>query len=339
MKNRNILIGLLSLLFLLTGNAGAQIGLKKVAQSTMDFLLVSTSPRASGMGEAYFSTGTGSEAMFYNPAALAEIEKSVDVTANITNWIADIKYIGGGVAWNLGNYGVVGANIVTVDYGTIYGTSLISSSEQILYPMGYKDNGELGNIGALAVGLSYAKAINSQFMIGGTIKIASQSLGENQFSTGETKSNDATKLVFDAGVKYYTGYRSFRFGMAIRNFASNIKREQIEEQLPLTFTMGIALDMFTMVLGEAMKDNSLTFAVDYLHQNSYSERVNLGLEYTFMNLLSLRGGYQTNRDIASWSMGAGLSYVILDKQISVDYSYSKFDLFDAVNRIGIGIQF
>jgi hypothetical protein len=339
MKAKNIITEVFVLFLIFSIVADAQIGLKKVAQSTMNFLLVSTSPRASGMGEAYYSTGTGAEAMFYNPAALAEVDKSVDVSANITNWIADIKYISGSVAWNLGNYGVVGANIVTVDYGTIYGTSLISSSEQAAYPLGYKDNGELGNIGAMAVGVSYAKAINSQFLIGGTVKIASQSLGENQFSTGENKKNDAAKLVFDAGVKYYTGYRSFRFGMAIRNFASNIKREQIEEQLPLTFTMGIAMDMFTMVTGEKVKDNTLTLAVDYLHQNSYSERVNLGLEYIFMNLISLRGGYQTNRDLSSWSLGAGISHIIFDKQIRLDYSYSKFDLFDPVNRIGVGVQF
>jgi len=339
MIRNKIIIPLAFLIIVFTSNVFAQVGLKKVAQSTMNFLLVSTSPRACSMGDAYFSVGTGAEAMFYNPSALAEMNNSFDLLANVTNWIADIKYISAGIAYNLGNYGVVGANVLTVDYGTIYSTSLISASEQSLYPLGYKDNGEMKNIGAMAIGISYAKSINSQFMIGGTIKIASQSLGENYFSTGETRKNDATKLVFDAGVKYYTGYRSFRFGMAIRNFASNIQREEIEEQLPLTFTMGVAMDLFNIVTGEPLKDNALLLAIDYLHQNSYSERLNLGIEYTFMNLLSIRGGYQTNRDLASWSLGIGLSHSIFDKQVRVDYSYSKFKLFDDVNRIGIGIQF
>jgi hypothetical protein len=339
MKIKIYLIALLIILLSLAQVLFSQVGIKKVAQSTMNFLLVSTSPKASAMGEAYYSVGIGSEAMFYNPAAIAEIGKEFDVTMNITNWIADIRYIGGGVAWNLGNYGAVGANIISVDYGTIYGTSLINPGEQNLYPLGYIDNGVLSNISAMAVGLSYAKAINSQFLIGGNIKIATQNLGENITNGNEIKKNNAAKLVFDAGVKYYTGYRSFRFGMAIRNFSSNIKREEIEEQLPLTFTMGVAIDLLNAITGDPIKDNSFTLAVDFLHQNSYSERVNIGAEYQFMGMISLRAGYQTNRDLASWSLGIGVSQNIFDKFIRIDYSYSKFDLFNGVNRFGIGVQF
>jgi hypothetical protein len=339
MKRKLLLFLFLNMFIVGSVQIFAQIGLKKVAQSTMNFLLISTSPRACALGDAYYSTGVASEAMFYNPAAMAEITKDFDVTMNVTNWIADIRYLSGGVAWNLGNYGSVGLNIVSVDYGTINGTSLINLSEQSLYPLGYKDNGTLNNVGALAVGVSYAKAINSQFYIGGNIKIASQSLGENQFTNGESKQNDATKLVFDAGVKYYTGFRSFRFGMAIRNFASNIKREEVDEQLPLTFTMGAAIDLLNAISGDPVKDNCLTFGIDFLHQNNYSERINLGIEYKFMDIISLRGGYQTNRDLASWSLGIGINQTIFDKEIRLDYSYSKMDLFDGVNRIGLGLQF
>jgi hypothetical protein len=336
MKNK-IFISLFILIFGF-GGLHAQVGIKKVAQSTMNFLLVSTSPKSSALGDAYSALGSGAEAMFYNPAAMAENKAEFDFTMNVTNWIADIKYISGGICYNMGDFGTVGLNILTVDYGTIYSTSLISSAEQASYPLGYKDNGTMENIGALAIGLSYARAINQQFLIGGNIKLANQNLGENYFSNGINKENNATKLAFDAGVKYYTGYRSFRFGMAIRNFASNIKREEIEEQLPLSFSMGAAADLFQIVTGEPVKDNELNFSIDFLHQNSYSERINLGMEYTFMNMISLRGGYQSNRDLASWSLGAGLMYKLFDKLIRVDYSYSEFEYFDGVNRIGLSFQ-
>ena len=128
-----------------------------------------------------------------------------------------------------------------------------------------------------------------------------RNLGQNTFVDGRVRDNNATKLVFDAGVKYYTGIKSFRFGMAIRNFSSNLKREEIYEQLPLLFTMGIAFDMFDFILPNNSPANSLTLAVDFQHPNNYSERVSFGMEYTLLGHFSLRGGYLTNHDIASWS--------------------------------------
>jgi len=53
----------------------------------------------------------------------------------------------------------------------------------------------------------------------------------------------------------------------------------------------------------------------------------------------LRGGYQTNREIASWSLGVGVSPTIVGQRIRVDYSYSRFDFFGGVNRFGIGVAF
>ncbi|MDP3683944.1 MAG: PorV/PorQ family protein, partial [Ignavibacteria bacterium] len=194
---------ILSFLLFTTINL-AQINLNKVAQSTMNFLLVGTSPRASAIGEAYTVLGNNSECMFYNPAGLTDIQKEFDVSLNMTTWIADINYLSGSAAWNLGNYGVVGINLLTVDYGTINGTSLILDGDQSIYPLGYRDDGELGNVGAYAFGVAYAKAISTQFSIGGNVKLAAQNLGENLDVVGSSKQNNATKLVFDAGVKYKT---------------------------------------------------------------------------------------------------------------------------------------
>ncbi|UCE06337.1 MAG: PorV/PorQ family protein, partial [bacterium] len=208
-----------------------------------------------------------------------------------------------------------------------------------LYPRGYIDNGNVSNVGAYSAGLSYGLAVSTQFFIGGNVRLAGQNLGQNVVTNGNLKDNNATKLVFDAGVKYYTGFKSFRFGMAIRNFSSNIKREEISEQLPLLFTMGMAIDLFDLVTPKHSEDNSLTLAIDFLHPNNYSERVNFGLEYKLYRKIAMRGGYQTNQDIASWSVGVGLNSTIGNYDIEFDYSYSNFDIFDGVNRFSMGIAF
>ncbi|HKJ82033.1 MAG TPA: PorV/PorQ family protein, partial [Ignavibacteriaceae bacterium] len=225
----------------------AQVGINKVAQSTMNFLLVSVSPKASAMGDAYYAVGTGAESIFYNPAAMVETKNTFNIVLDYTQWIADIKYLAGAVSWNLGNYGAVGISMMTVNYGTIYGTSLVPPSLNSQYPLGYIDNGDVPNVGAYAVGISYAKAISNQFMVGGNIKIAGQNLGENRFSNGTFVKNDASKLVFDVGIKYYTGFKNFRFGMTLRNFATDVKRELISEQLPLTFNLGAAIDLMDFI--------------------------------------------------------------------------------------------
>jgi hypothetical protein len=318
----------------------SQVNLNQIGQSTMDFLLVGTSPKACALGEAFTAAGVGSESMFYNPAGLTEMQKDFDVNINYTQWIADINYLSGGIAWNLGNNGVVGLNLLTVNYGTIYGTSLLPTGDNNPDDInrGYIDNGNLSNVNAYAVGLSYARAISTAFSIGGTVKFVGQNLGSSLLASG-MKENNATKLVFDAGVMYRTTFKSFRFGMDIRNFSTTIKRELVEEQLPLLFSLGAAMNLFELVNEEYAKTNFLNFSVDFLHPNNYSERVNLGLEYIIFNMVSLRYGYQTNHDLATWSAGAGFNTSLSDYDVEVNYSFSKMDIFSNVNRLSLKFSF
>jgi hypothetical protein len=316
----------------------AQVGLKKVAQSTMNFLLVSVSPHASALGEAYCALGTGAESIFFNPAGISEVSSRFELQMYNTGWIADINYLGGSFVWNLKNYGALGLSLISVDYGTIHGTGLLSASERDLYPLGYKDLGPVKNVGAYSCGITYGRSISTQFLIGGDMKLVGQNLGQSQLADG-LKNNNAVKLAFDAGVKYRTGFRSFRFGMSIRNFSSNIKREEVYEQLPLQFTMGIAVDLFQVFTPDKKGNNALTLAIDFLHPNNYSERVNLGIEYKLFDKIALRGGYQTNQDVASWSAGLGVNAPIGRHLVIFDYSYSSFEIFDNVSRLAIGFAF
>jgi hypothetical protein len=336
MKTIKIIITAAVLLFCVN-NIYAQVGINKLAQSTMNFQLVSVSPKASAMGEAYFAVGNNSDAIFYNPAGIAGSKTPFDVTFNYTQWIADIKYLAGAVTYNLEDLGTVGISLLSVDYGNIIGTRLAHPSQLSSYPDGYIETGLISNVGAYSFGVSYARQISTQFSIGGNIRYAGQNLGSNSFYDGSSRENNAAKLVFDAGVLYNTDYKDFRFGMAIRNFASNLKREAIDEQLPLTFTLGAAIDLLQFVSDS--KEDALTFAVDFLHSNSYSERMNIGAEYRFLGMVALRAGYQTNRDIASWSMGAGFNTSLSGYNVEVNYSFSKMDIFDNVNRLAVNFAF
>jgi hypothetical protein len=315
----------------LAGPAAAQVDLKKLGQSTMNFQLVSVCARASALGEAVYATSSGAEAIFFNPAGIVDAERTVDAGLYYAQWIADIRYFAGGAAWDLGEYGSVGVSAMGVDYGTLHATRLVSDASSVVY----EEAGEMGNVGAWSFGVSYARAINTQFSIGGTMRYTGQSLGQSLLAGGLTD-NDAATLVFDMGVKYNTGFRGFRFGMAIRNFSAQVRREEIDEQLPLTFTLGVAADLMEAISPGEERESGLTLGADYLHTNNYTERMNFGLEYTFLRAVALRGGFQTNRDVASWSAGVGIFTTLEGRDVRVDYSWSQMDFFGGISRFSLG---
>ena len=325
---------ILLLVFGISDVASAQVHLKKLGQSTMNFLKVSVAPRAASMGDAYTSVGGGAESMFYNPAGLADIEDSYGVFVANTQWIADISYTAGGIAKGFGNYGTVGLNVLAVDYGEITGAQLLSEAD----PQGYRETGEL-NVGAFAIGATYARRISSQFSMGGQIQYVMQSLGESDLG-GEVKDNEAANIVGHFGMKFFPGFRSFRFAMSIRNFSSKATYEEVDAQLPLVFQVGVGMDVLDLFMGESARGSSFLVTSEFVHPNNYTERINLGGEYRLINgLVALRGGYQFNRDLHGISGGFGLNPEISGMNIAIDYSYSDMDVFDGVNRFSLGLSF
>ena len=339
MKRYFIIFAILSVGFYLTNPVQAQVGLNKLGQSTMNFLQVSVSPKGSSLGDAYTTIGTGAEAIFYNPAGLAQMKTKFEAIFTTTQWLTDIQYLAGAIAWNMGNVGTVAFSFLGVDYGDIYATKLISYEESSTHQLGYIDNGLMKNVGAYAFGLTYSKSISHKFLMGGSVRFIGQNLGESLTKAGPKK-NKAQKLVFDFGLKYYTGFKSFCFGMSIRNFGTAVKYEEITAQLPLVFALGAAIDLMDFVDPDHSEGNTLVLASDFSHPNNYTERVNVGLEYNFMNLFSLRGGYQSNLDFGGFSAGFGLSSPPFSgTKVEFNYSFSKFKTFDNVNRFSFLLSF
>ena len=339
MKRLINLITLISVGILITSPLHAQIEIKKLGQSTMNFLQVSLSPRGAALADAYTAVGTGADAIFYNPAGLAEFDGEFDAVFNMTQWIADITYASGAFAWNMDVYGTVGLSYLVVDYGDIYATTLLSEDAAANDPQGYIDNGMMDNVGAYALGISYSRFISSQFLMGGSVRYVGQQLGESILAAGP-KTNEENKLAFDVGLKYYLGFNKARFGVSIRNFATSVKYEEITAQLPLVFVLGVAMDLMDFASEEMSENHSLTLATDFSHPNNYTERVSVGLEYKFRNFISLRGGYQSNLDFGGLSAGFGLSTSsIVGENVEVNYSFSQFDTFDNVNRFSITLTF
>jgi len=323
MKNSSSLILVLFVIF--STNLFAQ---EKLAQTGFQFLSVSQDAKATAMGGAFTTVENVSAALFYNPAGIAAVEDKFSIAANCFNWIADIRHASLSATYTPsgGEWGVFGLSVQSIDYGTLDGT-MVWQNEQ-----GYVETGDF-NPQAIAVGVAYARALTDRFMVGGQIKYVGQNLGTSVVPGGTTKSNVASGFAFDFGTIYRTGFKSLKFGMFVRNFSQELKYEEEGFQLPLTFKMGISMDMMEFISdSEAQK---LLVVLDAAHLRSHSEYINLGLEYKFQDMLALRLGYITGQDEQAVSFGFGLQYV----GMGLDYAFTPFGVFDSIHRFSVSFGY
>jgi hypothetical protein len=328
MKKLTFLIVLL--LCVLIGAWPAFAGIKKLGQTGLQFLKADVGARAAAMAGANIMVAYDASAMFYNPAGLGKMTGKFSAFATYTQWIADIKYMGGAAAYNLGNWGVVGVSYQGSDYGEILGTRVVATTR------GFEDvPGQ--TVGAYAIGLSYGRALTDRFTIGAQIKYCAQELGSNQLvANGPVVENKADGIAYDVGTIFYPGLKSLRFGMAIRNFSSQFKFRQEAFQLPLNFILGAAMDVLDL-MGE--HENPLVVEIDAHHPRDFSERLHVGAEYTLMNMVSLRAGYKFNYDEEGLTAGIGVQQTMNNITLQVGYAYSDFGTFDMVHRASVGVAF
>lgn len=319
-----------------TGQGG--IDLKQTGQTSMNFLLIGVSPRASGLGNAYTAISKGVESVFANPAGLTEMTNEFEAFISSTQWFADIKYLAGALAWNGEEYGAVALSFVVVDYGDIRETMLVpkagTGTENYIIT-----GNNISNVGAYSFGLTYVKEISTKFSIGGTVKYVGQQLGQLVDAAGVRTDNNATKWAFDMGVKYYPGFESLRLGMSIRNFSTFVKYQSFQSPLPLSFALGVGANVMDFINKDLANDHAVLVSTEFVHPNNYTDRVNMGLEYTFMNMVSLRTGYETNQDVVGWSMGIGVKQNLGGIDLGIDFSYSQTEYFNGVNRFSLNMAF
>ncbi|MCX6134856.1 MAG: PorV/PorQ family protein [Ignavibacteriales bacterium] len=319
---------------------------QKLAQTGFNFLNVGTDARATAMGEAFTTVQGSSTALFYNPAGLAGISKFMDFSTNQLKWIADIKYLSGAVAVAPygGEYGVVGISVMTINYGNFKFTR-VANNEQ-----GYEDVDSYPMPNAYVVGIGYGKELSNQFSVGGQAKYAYQSLGKSLVpvykqtttSSGVVKTDTSYDLrdynvgtiAFDFGTIYKTGLKSLAFGVSINNFSREIRYERESFQLPLTFKIGLSMNLMDLV-PDLADDHSLFVSIDAVHPRAYVEYLNIGGEYVFGKTVALRAGYISHH--ADYSLTAGIG--VQKFGVAVDYSFMPHKVFSDIQRISVRFSF
>lgn len=319
-----------------TGFAHAQ---SKRAQTSMKFLSVSPSARAAGMSDAVTSLDMGVYGALYNPATMSQFNGKYSATVGSVQWIADIYHNSAAFVYKPGSgkIGVFGLNVISVDYGDILATAFSETDEK-----GYVDLGTI-NPSAMVFGLSYANALTEKFSVGFNFRYGRQDLGSVAVGLSDAgaynfDSISATTGLVDFGILYKTGFESLNLAMSIRNFGPETQFDTESAELPLTFKMGISMDILDIT--NLDKDtHSLLISIDNNNSRDYDEQLFIGLEYTFVDRFIIRGGHGFPKDEESFSLGMGIKQPIGSLTLSVDYSYTAFGVFGDVQRFGAQIGF
>lgn len=312
---------------------------EKRAQTGLKFLDVSASPRASALSNTVVAQRNGdSRSLFYNPASMAEMSKNGDVSLSRVKFLVDSQYdfASGAFRPGTGQYGVVGISLVNVGYGEF--NRVIRADNQ----QGYSKIGTYSPT-SLAVGVGYARSFTDRFSVGAQAKYVQQSAGthavrENEDGYLVSKNYEVSKVAYDFGVLYRTGFKSLTLGIGARNFAPELTYVRESFELPLTFNVGLSADLVDF-LPLSSEMHALNTYTSFKRPRDFSEQVKIGTEYVFMNTLALRGGYVRPTDERGLSLGGGVRAEIMDIELTFDYSYTEFGVFDSVNRFGASASF
>lgn len=317
---------------------------QKVGSTSMQFLKVMPSARATALGEAYTVWATGAEAIFWNPAGLAE-SKSIEFSTTYISWLFDSQQGAFSYAHPLGEIGVLGLQLQYVDFGEFEETTL----ERPIFndPQRAGLTGRKFSPFSYLLGISYSRFMTDKFSIGISMKYAHESLFNGKtvnayVSEGviEKINTWADGLLFDFGIRYDTGFRSLYIGSAVQNFGADVKYAKEYNPVPLLFRFGAGANIIgsngLFISGE--NDNRMSFAADIFHPNDYEQQVHVGFEYEYGNMFALRSGYKFNYDYDGLTLGAGLKHNMEGYKLTLDYSYGDMGTYlENVQRFSFGV--
>ena len=301
---------------------------EKVGTTSFQFLKVYPSARASAMSGAFSSIAFNSEAVFWNPAGIAKVS-GLDVSVNYISWFMDIKHYAFSAAYNMGEWGTIGFQGIMSDIGKIEETRVdqigVGGLVNGMFNPGL--TGKVFEPSSMVLGLSYAQQLTDRFSFGLTVKYVREDLIYQK----------ADAIVFDGGFLFDTQYKSIVIGASIRHFGSEVKFIDKNYPLPQTFNIGISSHLISSndPLISSIEDHSLLVSYDIIQPRDYDQMHSMGMEYSFKDMIFLRGGYTFNTSQEGISAGVGFAL----NEYRLDYSYSDYDKYlDSVHRITIGFK-
>jgi hypothetical protein len=302
---------------------------ERIAQSGWQFLHLPTAARNAALADVKAGLSNNSvTAIFTNPAKLTDVNY-IDASFSSISYVADISYLTAAVAMNFGNLGVFGIHIANLDAGDMVRTE---NTYDPRYDITYR-SGDLGTFtaGDIKVGISYAKLVTTNLSVGGNFSYIQEKLDDQ----------NVENWAADFGLFYKTGFRSLTLSMIATNLGPDAEFTNFTEiyglpqsvRMPVNFRLGLSYDII-----ETAKENQhvLTGFLEGVHPNDGPERVHAALEYNFINIFYLRGGYKFNYDEQGLTAGVGIYYNMEGITGRIDYAYLDYGRLESVHLFTLG---
>lgn len=345
-KMKKLVLSLLVILMVISVDrsfAQTDVDISRVGTTVATVLKIAPGSRALGMGSAYVGVSDDIYSTYYNPAGITRAKGNGQVAFNHSNWLADVDY----------DYAAGSINIDGI--GTLFATfSSLRVPTDVVRTFDYPEgDGRSWDANSLVIGVGYAKSLTDRFSIGFQFKLIQESIWNSS----------ASGVALDVGTYYVTPFNDLVIGASFSNFGTkmqldgrdlrfnldpndapesgpnNIPSEYLTEEndLPLNFRVGLAMDVVET------RFFKLNLAVDAVHPNDNKEYVNTGAEFSYNNMIFLRGGYKAlflPNSEQGLTLGVGLNYDLTpDLTFTFNYAYADYGRLNDIQYFDIGLIF
>lgn len=299
--------------------AVADSGARGVGTTGVQFLKIDPAARSLGMGGAYAAVVGDANAIFYNPAGIADLE-SKEIAGTYLQYFQSINY--GSLA------GVMPLEDSVVGVGINYlGVSDIDKrgTSDIDDPDG---TASVDSFGAMdtAISVAYAKkdafpGILEGLNIGSNLRFVYQTIDEESAFT----------LMTDVG-GYYPFGEKLSVALCFQNIGMGVKYKDESDPLPMNIKAGVAYRPI----------NGLTIACDlneYIVDDMFY--ASAGAEYWLFDIVAFRAGYKYGYDTdnlgSNVGIAGGLGVRYMD--LGLDYTFAPFGELGDTHRVSTSARF
>jgi hypothetical protein len=298
-------------------------------------LIIPPSARANGLGQSYVAIADDATGIWWNPAGLAFINRSLDFMHSqlVPELASDVFYDYFGAVFSMQGLGAIGGSVIYLTYGD--------------WEARDPDDNYLGMFSSWEVAPTVSGAVKvlPDVGIGMNLKFIYIDLAPPQ-ATIERQAGRGHSVAVDVGGLWkvpnfsLAGYKVSRLnlGLCVSNLGPSISFINVEQaaSLPRNLRVGFAYSPFYTDVGK------LTVAVDvnkplvvWARSNTY----HFGAEFVYIDLITVRAGYMHDRDgnIMDPTYGLGFSF---NKRYRLDWaSIPQAKELGRVHRWSIGFTF
>ncbi len=334
MKSRRfILMAFLFMPWTVSAQLLPNLGGDRAGTSGFQFLKIPIDARSAALGETVVANAFDASALFWNPALAAHLE-TVTFGVSHVAYFVDVTLNYAGTTFHLpGPSLTLGLSLQTLSSGSMDVTTEFE-------PFG---TGESFSLFDMAAGITVAQSLTDLFSYGVTAKYIRESVA----------GIDQTTLAFDLGIYYQIGSTGAQMAVAVRNFGldsfSNgeisrgiidspsvvIEREFESITLPTTFLLGLTYNVLHKNV-----ENDFFVSAQLNNPNDNAENWNMGMEYIWQKLLSLRLGYRFGiEEHTIPSVGLGINLPFFGPDLRFDYGFSRLDRLGSIHRVTLNTAF